>query len=107
MPWDVRRVVYAPSSQLHCQPKPAAKQAVEFVIAIFTSFSQSVSQSVITTLLPTEHMVPTHSDLLYERAMESQHLVQKKMLGEIEKLKSDKKEASIRKVFQNCFRTRS
>ena len=36
---------------------------------------QSVSQSVITTLLPTEHMVPTHSDLLYERAMESQHLV--------------------------------
>jgi hypothetical protein len=29
----------------------------------------------ITTLLPTEHMVPTHSDLLYERAMESQHLV--------------------------------
>ena len=32
---------------------------------------QSVSQSVITTLLPTEHMVPTHSDLLHERAMES------------------------------------
>ena len=31
--------------------------------------SQSVSQSVITTLLPTEHMVPTHSDLLYERAI--------------------------------------
>ena len=30
-----------------------------------------VSQSVITTLLPTEHMVPTHSDLLHERAMES------------------------------------
>ena len=40
-----------------------------------TGFSQSVSQSVITTLLPREHMVPTHSDLLYERAMESQHLV--------------------------------
>ena len=38
-------------------------------------FLQSVSQSVITTLLPTEHMVPTHSDLLHERAMESQHLV--------------------------------
>ena len=39
----------------------------------------------------------------------SEHLAtcpQKKM-GEIEKLKSDKKEASIRKVFQNCLRTRS
>ena len=37
--------------------------------------TETVSQSVITTLLPTEHMVPKHSDLLYERAMESQHLV--------------------------------
>ena len=39
----------------------------------------------------------------------SEHLAtcpQKKM-GEIEKLKSDKKEASVRKVFQNCLRIRS
>ena len=36
--------------------------------------SQSVSYYSKYTL-PTEHMVPTHSDLLYERAMESQHLV--------------------------------
>jgi hypothetical protein len=28
-------------------------------------------------------------------------------MGEIEKLKSDKKEASVRKVFQNCLRIRS
>ena len=34
-----------------------------------------IGQSVITTLLPTEHMVPTHSDFLYERAMGSLHLV--------------------------------
>ena len=39
------------------------------------SLQTSVSQSVITTLLPTEHMVPTHSDLLHERAMDSLHLV--------------------------------
>ena len=51
-------------------PKARAEGAPNRVLTVV-----SVSQSVITTLLPTEHMVPTHSDLLYERAMESQHLV--------------------------------
>ena len=36
--------------------------------------SQSVSQSVITTLLPTEHMVHTHTLVFFSSGVESRHL---------------------------------
>ena len=36
--------------------------------------SQSVSQSVITTLLPTEHMVHTHTLVFFSSGVESRHI---------------------------------